>query len=68
MEDKRGQHGKASDASTSDGSLQLPEGPAIAFRNLKNAKVRIIKLSKDDYEWCIKKCHESISFINIFGW
>ena len=68
MEDKRGQHGKASDTSTSDGSLQLPEGPAIAFRNLKNAKVGIIKLSKDIYEWCIMKCHEAISFINIFGW
>ena len=50
MEDKRGQHGKTSDTSTSDGSLQLPEGPAIAFRNLKNAKVRTIKLRKDNYE------------------
>ena len=25
--------------SSAAGSLQLPEGPAIAFRNLKNAKV-----------------------------
>ena len=39
MENKKGQQLKTSDVSTSDGSLQLPEGPAIAFRNLKHAKV-----------------------------
>ena len=66
MEDKRGQHGKTSDTSTSDGSLQLPEGPAIAFRNLKNAKVRTIKLNKDNHEFYITKFYEIIVFINVF--
>lgn len=40
MEGKKGQQATTSGVSTSAGSLQLPEGPAIAFRNLKNAKVR----------------------------
>ena len=40
METKKCQQLKTSEVSANDGSLQLPEGPAIAFRNLKNAKVR----------------------------
>ena len=36
---KTQQQPTTSEVSSSDGSLQLPEGPAIAFRNLKDAKV-----------------------------
>ena len=38
-----------STSSAAAGSLQLPEGPAIAFRNLKNAKVRMTEISQC---WC----------------
>ena len=42
MEQKKGQQESTSSErgiSGSGGSLQLQEGPAIAFRNLKDAKV-----------------------------